>query len=125
MIGKTRGYILYDEIDEFLLPTLEGDTHLDIVLTELVKNDIEILEEPGARYDADLTEDGRVSAEKELQKLIDALDNSSPIRMFLHEVMTVPRRTREGEIELARRIVLVRPPPHQTTRLPSLPITYL
>jgi len=34
-IGKTRGYILYDEIDEFLLPTLEGDTYLDIVLTEL------------------------------------------------------------------------------------------
>ena len=105
-IGKTKGYILYDEIDEFLLPTLEGDTHLDIVLTELVKNGIEILEEPGARYDTDLTEDGKVSAEKELHKLIEALDNSSPIRMYLHEVMTVPRLTREGEIELARRIGL-------------------
>jgi RNA polymerase primary sigma factor len=105
-IGKTRGYILYDEIDKFLLPTLEGDTHLDIVLTELVRNGIEILEEPGARYDTDLTEDGKVSAEKELQKLIEALDNSSPIRMYLHEVMTVPRLTREGEIELARRIGL-------------------
>jgi RNA polymerase primary sigma factor len=104
--GKTRSYILYDEIDEFVLPTLEGDTHLDIVLTELVKNGIEILEEPGARYDTDLTEDGKVSAEKELQKLIEALDNSSPIRMYLHEVMTVPRLTREGEIELARRIGL-------------------
>ena len=30
-IGKTRGYILYDEIDQFLLPTLEGDADQDIV----------------------------------------------------------------------------------------------
>jgi RNA polymerase primary sigma factor len=103
-IAKTRGYILYDEIDAFLLPTLEGDAHLDIVLTELAKNGIEIFEEPGARYDIVLTEDGKVSAEKGLQKLIERLDNSSPIRMYLLQVMTVPRLTREDEIELAKRI---------------------
>ena len=49
-IGKTRGYILYDEIDEFLPLAPEADAHLDIVLTELAMNGIEILEEPGARY---------------------------------------------------------------------------
>jgi len=49
--GKARGYILYDEIDELL--TQAGDAHLDIALTELAVNGIEILEEPGASYDAD------------------------------------------------------------------------
>ncbi len=50
--GKARGYILYDEIDELL--TQAGDAHLDIALTELAVNGIEILEEPGASYDAGL-----------------------------------------------------------------------
>lgn len=103
-IGKARGYVLYDEIDAILPPTLEADAHLDFVLTELVMNGIEILEEPGARYDIDLTEAGKVFAEKELQNFIEELDNSSAIRMYLRGVTTVPHLTREDEIELAKRI---------------------
>jgi RNA polymerase primary sigma factor len=86
--GKARGYILYDEIDELL--TQAGDAHLDIALTELAVNGIEILEEPGASYDADF------------QKLNEELD--SPSQMYLSQVMTIPRQTREEEIELAKRI---------------------
>ena len=50
--------------------------------------------------------DGKVSAEKEFHKLVEALDNSLPIRMYLYEVMTIPRLTRKGEIKLTRRIHL-------------------
>ena len=46
--GKSRGYVLYDELDELL--TQAGDTHLDIALTELAANGIEILEAPGAMW---------------------------------------------------------------------------
>ncbi len=88
--GKARGYILYDEIDELL--TQAGDAHLDIALTGLAVNGIEILEEPGASYDAGL------------QKLNEELDSSSPIKMYLSQVMTILRQTREEEIELAKRI---------------------
>ena len=88
--GKARGYVLYDEIDELL--TQVGDAHLDIALTELAVNGIEILEEPGASYDAGL------------QKLNEELDSSSPIKMYLSQVVTIPRQTREEEIELAKRI---------------------
>jgi hypothetical protein len=91
-IGKIRGYILYDELDGFVPPSLEGDTHLDIVLTELAVNGIEILEEPGDTYDIDLTEDGKIFAEKGLQKLIEEPDNSSAIKMYLRELTTLPRR---------------------------------
>jgi DNA-directed RNA polymerase sigma subunit (sigma70/sigma32) len=73
-IGKTKGYILYDEIDDFLPTTLEADAHLDVVLTELVKSGIDILEEPRARYELDVTEDGKVSSEKALQKVVEELD---------------------------------------------------
>ena len=86
--GRARGYILYDEIDEPL--TEAGDAQLDIALTELAVNGIEILEGPGASYDAGL------------QKLNEELD--SPSQMYLSQVMTIPRQTREEEIELAKRI---------------------
>jgi len=85
-------------------PASEGDAHLDIVLTELAMNGIEILEEPGDSYDTDLTEDGNVFAEKGFRKLLEDLDDSSAMKMYLREVMTVPRLTREEEIELAKRI---------------------
>jgi len=103
-IGKTRGYVLFDEIDEIVPPASEGDAHLDIVLTELAMNGIEILEEPGDSYDTDLTEDGNVFAEKGFRKLLEDLDDSSAMKMYLREVMTVPRVSREEEIELAKRI---------------------
>ena len=102
--GKTRGYILYDEIDELLPLGLEGGARLDTVLTEIARNGIEILEEPGARYDIDSTEGDKVFDENNLQRLFEETDNSSPIKMYVRQVMTIPRQTREKEIELAKRI---------------------
>jgi RNA polymerase primary sigma factor len=88
--GKARGYVLYDELDELLAQA--GDAHLDIVLTELAANGIEILEAPGTNYDAGL------------QKLNEELDSSSPIKMYLSQVVMMLRQTREEEIELVKRI---------------------
>ena len=102
--GKTRGYILYDEIDELLPLGLEGGARLDTVLTEIARNGIEILEEPGARYDIDSTEGDKVFDENNLQRLFEETDNSSPIKMYVRQVMTIPRQTREKEIKLAKRI---------------------
>ena len=103
-IGKSRGYILYHEIDELLPLGLEGSARLDTVLTELARNGIEILEEPGARYDIDVTEGDKIFDENNLQRLFEETDNSSPMMMYVREVMTIPRQTREKEIELAKRI---------------------
>ena len=94
-IGKTRGYILYDEIDQFLPPALEADAQLDVTLTELAANGIEVLEEPGDAIDP---------TDQALHDLNEELDDSSAIKIYLREVMTIPRLTRGDEIELAKRI---------------------
>jgi RNA polymerase primary sigma factor len=96
-IGKTRGYILYHEIDRFLPPGPEAEAHLDSVLTEVAANGIEILEETRAWHAID-------STDQVLHDLDEELDNSSAIKMYLREVMTIPRLTRRDEIELAKRI---------------------
>jgi hypothetical protein len=101
-VGKARGYILYDEIDELLGPVLEVEAHLDIALTELAVNGIEVLEEPGARYDVDDFTDGDgVFPAKAFQDLAEVLDDSSLV-MYLRQLMTIPRRTRGDESELAK-----------------------
>jgi len=102
--GKSRGYILYHEIDELLPLGLEGSARLDTVLTELARNGIEVLEEPGARYDIDLTEGDKIFDGNNLQRLFEETDNSSPMMMYVRQVMTIPRQTREKEVELAKRI---------------------
>jgi RNA polymerase primary sigma factor len=94
-IGKTRGYILYDEIDQFLPLAQEAEAQLDIVLAELTANGIEILEEPGSAIDP---------TDQALHDLNKELDDSSATKIYLREVMTIPRLTRGNEIELAKRI---------------------
>jgi len=44
-IGKARGYVLYDEIDELLPAGYQGGADLEDILSELAKNGIEVLEE--------------------------------------------------------------------------------
>jgi RNA polymerase primary sigma factor len=103
-IGKDRGYILYDEIDELLTSALEREADLEIVLTELAANGIEVLEEPGARSDVDFTAGDEVFTGRDFQELTEEPEDSSVIRTYLREVLITPRRTREDEIELAKRI---------------------
>ena len=100
-MGKEKGYVLYDEVSEVLPGDLPGGADLEDVLAGLDIAGIEILEEP-----------------KEFEKKIDEAEEpldldlpaglgekvNDPVRMYLREMGTVPLLTREGEVEIARRI---------------------
>ncbi len=100
-MGKEKGYVLYDEVSEVLPGELPGGTELEDVLAGLDGAGIEILEEPK-------------DFEKKLEEVEDLLDLelpagvgekvNDPVRMYLREMGTVPLLTREGEVEIARRI---------------------
>ena len=100
-MGKDKGYVLYDEVNEVLPGDLAGGTELEEVLAGLDGAGIEILEDP-----KDL--------EKKLEDAEDLLDLelpagvgdklNDPVRMYLREMGAVPLLTREGEVEIARRI---------------------
>ena len=49
--GKTKGYVLYDEIDQLLPAGYKGGPELDDVLSELARNSIEVVEEPRTKHD--------------------------------------------------------------------------
>src|SRR5438270_3221789 len=100
-MGKEKGYVLYDEVSEVLPGDFSGGEELDDVLAGLDTAGIEILEEPK-------------DFEKKLEESEELLDLelpaglgekvNDPVRMYLREMGTVPLLTREGEVEIARRI---------------------
>lgn len=95
--GSARGYVLYDEIDNVLPPGREGIAELDIILWKLTNHAIDIVDEPR-------TEDSIPDENFFEQVELDDVGGLEPLRIYLREVLTVPRLTVEQEKELAKRV---------------------
>jgi RNA polymerase primary sigma factor len=100
--GKEKGYVLYDEVNELLTEDYPGGRELDDLLTELDSAGVEILEEPKLEFDKKIEEGDELGDLDLTQDFSDKTND--PVRMYLREMGTVPLLTREGEIELAKRI---------------------
>jgi RNA polymerase primary sigma factor len=100
---KTMGYVLYDEIDKLLPNGYEGGPELDDILSEFAANNVEVLEEPKGERDKEFNEDESLN-EKELQELRVQVGDYLHLYRYIREVLTLPRLTREQEVELAKRI---------------------
>ena len=111
IIGKEKGYLLYDEVNDVLpaeltsnpedldeLFTVFGNAGIDLVDTEKGYRERDTMER--GEGPASATEDGM-----ELDLTPGALDKTNdPVRMYLREMGTVPLLTREGEVAIAKRI---------------------
>jgi len=108
-IGKEKGYLLYDEVNELLPSEITSSDELDDLFNtfgsagiEVIDSDQKYLREGGDKP-IDRTQEG--AEEVELDLTPGALDKTNdPVRMYLREMGTVPLLTREGEVEIARRI---------------------
>ncbi len=100
-LGKGKGYVLFDDVSEVLPGELASGSDLDEVLAGLDVAGIEILEEP-KDFDKKL-EDGDEPIDLDLPAGVGDKVND-PVRMYLREMGTVPLLTRDGEVEIARRI---------------------
>jgi len=100
--GKQKGYVLYDEVNDLLTEDYPGGRELDDLLTELDTAGVEILEEPKIDFEKK-SEDSEEIGDLDLGQDLGEKTND-PVRMYLREMGSVPLLTREGEIELAKRI---------------------
>jgi RNA polymerase primary sigma factor len=101
--GKAKGFVLYDDVNELLSDDFGSGRELDDLLSELDTAGVDILEEPKLEFDKKVVEDGEELIDLDLAQEASEKTND-PVRMYLREMGTVPLLTREGEIELARRI---------------------
>jgi RNA polymerase primary sigma factor len=105
--GKEKGYLTYDQVNDLLPGDLHSPDDLDDLLTTIGTQGIDVLEgpkAPGAELDRK-PEGDLDSDEVDLDLSPGALEKTNdPVRMYLREMGTVPLLTREGEVEIAKRI---------------------
>ena len=115
LIGKERGYLLYDEINDSLPADVHSSQEIDDLLSTLERQGIEIYEDlataNATRAAANATEGPEADPKEELAAeagldLSFGVDPKSqdPVRIYLREMGSVPLLTREGEVVIAKRI---------------------
>jgi RNA polymerase primary sigma factor len=114
-IGKERGYLLYDEVNDILPPEVHSSEEIDELLSGFERYGIKIYEDAtsaeAAHAAAEATEFGAVEPKEELPTEDSELDltpgtpekTSDPVRLYLREMGTVSLLTRESEVVIAKR----------------------
>ena len=113
--GKQQGFLTYREINDHLPEDVHDTDQIEAVVNMINDMGIDVYDEP-PDPDALLlkTEAAATSADEEVveeaeQVLVSAVDSefgrtTDPVRMYMREMGTVELLTRQGEIELAKRI---------------------
>ncbi|MCD6186525.1 MAG: RNA polymerase sigma factor RpoD [Desulfuromusa sp.] len=102
-MGKERGFLTYDEVNDMLPANMVSSEQLEDVMSMFGEMDIEIVEsESKASRSKDDESEGD---EREVELEAGTLGRTSdPVRMYLREMGQVALLTREGEVEIAKRI---------------------
>jgi len=106
-IGKEKGYLTYEEVNNVLPSNLVAPEQIDDLMHLFGENEIEIVDSPtkneksigGESREKEKSTDGKVSEAK-----LDQVSIDDPVRMYLREMGTISLLTREGEVEIAKRI---------------------
>ena len=105
-IGKEKGYLLYEEVNELLPAEITASDDLDELFTAFGNARIEVVDsEQQYQGNKVLVRRGEGSDGIGPDLTPGAIDKTTdPVRMYLREMATVPLLTREGEVEIARRM---------------------
>ncbi|MDD3785956.1 MAG: RNA polymerase sigma factor RpoD [Hydrogenophaga sp.] len=113
-LGKTRGYLTHGEINDHLPDKLVEAETLEVVVSLLNDMGVAVYEQtPDAETlllsNAGPTAATEEEAEEEAEAALSTVDSefgrtTDPVRMYMREMGTVELLTREGEIEIAKRI---------------------
>ena len=105
-IGKEKGFLLYEEVSELLPADINSSDQLDELFTAFGNAGIEVVDSEQKYQERKLSDRrGEGSDDIELDLTPSSIDKTNdPVRMYLREMGTVPLLTREGEVEIAKRI---------------------
>ena len=108
-IGKEKGFLTFDEVNDILPPDIATD-QIDDVMGMFGDLDIEIVDSaqkikiPKMKSDLDDDEESEGESEEVEFEPGSIGRTSDPVRMYLREMGSVSLLTREGEVEIAKRI---------------------
>ena len=109
LMGKEKGYLTYDEVNSVLPDELVSSEKIDDMMMIFDEMDIEIVDssQQAKVLKEKIEKDGEASGEEDRVLPLD--DDSGgrvtdPVKMYLREMGMVCLLTREGEVEIAKRI---------------------
>jgi len=102
-VGKEKGYLTYGDVNEILPDEIGTADDLDDLITTIGTQGIDLLD--GPKFPGDKEFELEEGEDVELDLTPGTLEKTNdPVRMYLREMGTVPLLTREGEVEIAKRI---------------------
>ena len=102
-VGKEKGYLTYNDVNDMLPDEMSSAEDLDDLITTIGTQGIDLLDGPKFGHDKEF--DLEEGEDVELDLTPGTLEKTNdPVRMYLREMGTVPLLTREGEVEIAKRI---------------------
>jgi RNA polymerase primary sigma factor len=110
-LGKTKGFVTSEDVNDHLPEDVVSDGQIEGWLSSLGAEGIEIVDGAGAARRGeepvkalDLDKDKDEEAESDADEEAAASRTSDPVRMYLRKMGSVSLLTREGEVEIAKRI---------------------
>jgi RNA polymerase primary sigma factor len=109
LMGKEKGYLTYDEVNSVLPDELVSSEKIDDMMMIFDEMDIEVVDssQQAKMLKEKIEKDGEASEEED--RALPLEDDSGgrvtdPVKMYLREMGMVCLLTREGEVEIAKRI---------------------
>ncbi|MCA9407332.1 MAG: RNA polymerase sigma factor RpoD [Candidatus Omnitrophica bacterium] len=112
LLGKKKGFLTYDEVNEALSESVESSEEIDKVFDILDAKDIKIIESDDTDAEENVEQESReqeVRRVREENKEDDIYSDKfipldDPVKMYLKQMGSIPLLSRENEISLAKRI---------------------
>jgi RNA polymerase primary sigma factor len=104
-LGKKKGFLTYDEVNDILPSDIVSSDQIDDVMMMFGEMDIEVVDDT-QRIKIQKQKSAEIEEKEDEDELdADALGKTNdPVRMYLREMGSVSLLTREGEVEIAKRI---------------------
>ncbi|MCU0868738.1 MAG: RNA polymerase sigma factor RpoD, partial [Burkholderiales bacterium] len=112
-LGKERGYLTYAEVNDHLPDNVTDAEQIEAVISMINEMGIQVYDEAPDTEQLLMSEatpaQADENAQEEAEAAVSTLDaefgrTTDPVRMYMREMGTVELLTREGEIEIAKRI---------------------
>ncbi|PKO86160.1 MAG: RNA polymerase sigma factor RpoD [Betaproteobacteria bacterium HGW-Betaproteobacteria-12] len=113
-LGKERGYLTYAEINDHLPDDVVDAESIEAIISTFSEMSIQVFDEAPAAEDLLMSDTAAVAADDEeveaqAEQALSTVDSefgrtTDPVRMYMREMGSVELLTREGEIEIAKRI---------------------
>lgn len=106
--GKERGSVSFDELNEGLGPEINSVEEMENVIALLAESDIEVIDDSSKGFpdmmSSDAEEDFDEESTDDEAEFAEFAKGNDPVRLYLSRMGSVNLLTREGEVDIAKRI---------------------